>query len=314
MSTLIQTFVGNIGIGTNDPGNYKLRVDGEVRANSLEVNGVSNVHVPIGLIAMWYGSVASIPDGWALCDGTTGITRTDGGGTIDAPNLVNRFVRGADGDSPSPAIPGQSGGANTVSLAEGNLPAHAHPFTGSAANANHAHTTNSADAPHGHNTNTNNANHNHGTNTANAPHGHNTQYGNANHAHNTAGANAPHAHGMRRTTGPRGVYCSNNFIPSSNQTLFYTNHANAPHSHYVNGANAPHYHGVNGANAPHNHGINSNNAPHSHGVRGNNAPHNHGINADNAPHTHGGNIGQTGSGTAVTLTNPYYILAYIMKI
>lgn len=268
MSTLIQTFVGNIGIGTNDPGNYKLRVDGEVRANSLEVNGVSNVHVPIGLIAMWYGAVADIPDGWALCDGSSA-TRTDGGGSITTPNLVNRFVRGAAGDSPSPAIPGQSAGANTVTLAEGNLPAHAHPYTGDA-----------ADAPHNHN-----------TNAANAPHAHNTAAGNAYHAHNVDGNNAPHYHNIYQAQN-NGFHYTSNYNKRNNHQLYSTTWANAPHGHY----------------AP------AQNAPHSHYVNGNNAPHNHGINAVNAPHSHTGTVGQTGSGQAVTITNPYYILAYIMKI
>ena len=48
MTTRIQTFNGNIGIGTNDPGSYKLRVEGGVRANSLEINGVTNAQVPSG--------------------------------------------------------------------------------------------------------------------------------------------------------------------------------------------------------------------------------------------------------------------------
>jgi microcystin-dependent protein len=278
MTTRIQTFDGNIGIGTNDPGSYKLRVEGSVKANSLEINGVTNAQVPIGLIAMWYGSVASIPTGWALCDGTTGITRSDGSGTIDTPNLSNKFVRGADGDAPSPAVPGQNGGANTVTLAETNLPAHAHPVT----------------------VNTANANHNHNTNTANAPHGHQTQWANAPHAHNVqvAGNNAPHYHTdrIRAVTNYRGY----NRVPSvhygDNANLANTNTgwANAPHGHngYAQGNNAPHYHGVNGANAP----------------------HNHGINAVDAPHSHTAYSGQIGSGTAITVTNPYYILAYIMKI
>lgn len=270
MSTLIQTFVGNIGIGTNDPGNYKLRVDGAVRANSLEVNGVSNVHVPIGLIAMWYGAVADIPDGWALCDGRTGLTRTDGNGTIDTPNLVGRFVRGADGDAPSPAVPGQAAGVNTVSILETNLPQHAHPFTGHANNTPHSHTTNAA----------------------NAPHAHYTSYANANHAHNTAASNAPHAHGNRYAGGPPGRSSDSRAGHTNNQVWAFTHYANAPHSHYVNGANAPHRHYVQGANAP----------------------HNHGINADNAPHAHNGTVGQTGGGDTITVTNPYYILAYIMKI
>ncbi len=37
-----------------------------------------------GMILMWSGSVATIPGGWALCDGTNG-----------TPNLQNRFIVGA---------------------------------------------------------------------------------------------------------------------------------------------------------------------------------------------------------------------------
>lgn len=42
------------------------------------------------IIVLWFGSLASIPDGFALCDGTQG-----------TPDLRNRFVRGA-GDSFNP--------------------------------------------------------------------------------------------------------------------------------------------------------------------------------------------------------------------
>lgn len=260
MTTRIQTFDGNIGIGTNDPGAYKLRVDGAVRANSLEINGVTNAQVPSGLIAMWSGAVANIPDGWVLCDGNNG-----------TPNLVGRFVRGADGDAPSPVAVGGAAGANTVTLAEGNLPAHAHPFTGDDASAPHNHNTNTANAPHGHNTAAANAPHGHNTNTANAPHRHSIAYNNV------------------ATYSPVAIFTEINRSPNGNADSNY-------------------------ANAPHNHGINAANAPHSHGVNTANAPHNHGINTVNAPHSHTGTVGQTGSGQAVTVTNPYYVLAYIMKI
>lgn len=39
---------------------------------------------PAGMIVMWSGSIASIPGGWALCDGTNG-----------TPDLRNRFLVGA---------------------------------------------------------------------------------------------------------------------------------------------------------------------------------------------------------------------------
>lgn len=53
--------------------------------------------VPVGGIIMWAGSVSAIPANYLLCDG--------GGGT---PNLVDRFVRGADAGSV-----GDVGGADT---------------------------------------------------------------------------------------------------------------------------------------------------------------------------------------------------------
>ena len=56
---------------------------------------VSNV-VPTGLIAIWSGSIGSIPSGWVLCDGTN-----------STPDLRNSFILGA-GNSYSV---GQTGGS-----------------------------------------------------------------------------------------------------------------------------------------------------------------------------------------------------------
>jgi hypothetical protein len=60
MTTRIKTFGGNIGIGTDDAGSFRLNVIGDVKADSLVINNVTNSHIPIGLIAPWYGTVASI--------------------------------------------------------------------------------------------------------------------------------------------------------------------------------------------------------------------------------------------------------------
>ena len=51
--------------------------------------------VPSGLISMWSGSIASIPSGWSLCDGSNG-----------TPDLRDRFVIGAG----STHTPGATGG------------------------------------------------------------------------------------------------------------------------------------------------------------------------------------------------------------
>lgn len=62
-------------------------------------------HLASGVIALWSGSIASIPPGWLLCDGNN-----------DTPDLRDRFLVGA-GDSF--AVNDNGGSVN-----------HNHPFTG----------------------------------------------------------------------------------------------------------------------------------------------------------------------------------------
>jgi len=70
--------------------------------------------LPIGGIALWQGSIASIPSGWALCDGTQG-----------TPDLRDRFVQGA--------------GLTHAVDATGGVTQHRHNFTGDS----HFHNTTS---------------------------------------------------------------------------------------------------------------------------------------------------------------------------
>lgn len=78
--------------------------------------------VPRGIITMWSGSIASIPAGWALCNGQN-----------STPNLTDRFIVGAGNNHG----PGNTGGATTHShsvsftsqyttLDAGTMPSHAH--------------------------------------------------------------------------------------------------------------------------------------------------------------------------------------------
>lgn len=114
-----------------------------VTANASELSSV----FPIGGIIMWSGSLATIPTGWALCAGQT-LIRTDGAGTIVAPNLVNRFIVGAGdglntGANPSKYAVGATGGSDTVTLTTAQLAAHTHTLTvtGTAESAGaHTHT------------------------------------------------------------------------------------------------------------------------------------------------------------------------------
>ena len=70
--------------------------------------------VPSGVITMWSGSIASIPVGWFLCDGSN-----------STPDLRDKFVYGA-GASKNPGDTGgsTSTGAHTLTIAE--MPSHTH--------------------------------------------------------------------------------------------------------------------------------------------------------------------------------------------
>ncbi len=69
--------------------------------------------VPSGVILIWKGSVATIPAGFVLCDGTNG-----------TPDLRDKFVAGAGGTY---AVNAQ-GGSNTVTLTLSQMPSHSHRF------------------------------------------------------------------------------------------------------------------------------------------------------------------------------------------
>jgi microcystin-dependent protein len=71
--------------------------------------------LPPGVIVMWSGTLASIPPGWALCDGG------EHGGMI-TPDLRDSFVYGASNGED----PGATGGATTHSHTYSDVPQHTH--------------------------------------------------------------------------------------------------------------------------------------------------------------------------------------------
>ena len=90
-----------------------------------------------GMIILWSGTYATIPTGWAICDGTNG-----------TPDLRNRFVVGA-GSTYSPSATGGTADAtivahtHTVSSTSANAGNHAHSLSGSTGGAgthNHSYT------------------------------------------------------------------------------------------------------------------------------------------------------------------------------
>lgn len=104
-----------------------------------EVNGIDRF--PSGGIIMWSGTVANVPTGWNLCDGTNG-----------TPNLVDRFIVGSSTDSGATHDIGDTGGTNSLTLAAGNIPSHTHSFSATTSGAgSHNHTgTTSTNGDHYH--------------------------------------------------------------------------------------------------------------------------------------------------------------------
>ena len=80
---------------------------------------LSSIPFPKGIVVIWSGSLANIPSGWALCDGTQG-----------TPDLRGRFVMGvnpSDNKNILTARPmGTTGGSETNTLTVEQMPAHTH--------------------------------------------------------------------------------------------------------------------------------------------------------------------------------------------
>jgi microcystin-dependent protein len=74
-----------------------------------------------GMIILWSGSIASVPSGWALCDGTNG-----------TPNLRDRFIVGAGSTY---AVDATGGSANAIVVS------HTHTATSTVSDPGHNHQT-----------------------------------------------------------------------------------------------------------------------------------------------------------------------------
>jgi hypothetical protein len=101
---------------------------GEVTYNSgntvAALKALINQMVPIGCIMIWSGTIATIPTGWALCDG---------GGSPARPDLRNKFIVGA-GNSYNVNATGGSKDAVVVS--------HSHTASTTSTDSGHSHTQN----------------------------------------------------------------------------------------------------------------------------------------------------------------------------
>ena len=90
---------------TYNPSTNTLKV-----GNIIDSSGNASAFVT-GMIILWYGDTSNIPGGWVLCNGSN-----------STPDLRDRFVIGAGNNFNS----GNTGGNNSITLSEANLPSHRH--------------------------------------------------------------------------------------------------------------------------------------------------------------------------------------------
>ena len=116
-STNADQFVSFFGANS---GNQPNRVDSDFTynpsTNTLKVGNIvdssGNASAFVtGMIILWYGDTSNIPGGWVLCNGQN-----------STPDLRDRFVIGAGNNFTA----GSTGGSNSVTLSEANLPSHRH--------------------------------------------------------------------------------------------------------------------------------------------------------------------------------------------
>jgi len=178
--------------------------------------------MPIGAIIMWGGTAA--PTGWHLCDGSAhGSSALQGIlGSVNTPNLRDRFIVGAG----SLYAQGATGGLSTVTLTGAQSGEKGHNHTASAGNDNATHTHSGTTAgeaqDHSHYSSLGGGDHVHGTyasnllsaegdfNPAGSGHqfligsGSNIGGGGHSHAGQSGGRSAVHTHTF--STGGRSTY------------------------------------------------------------------------------------------------------------
>lgn len=82
-----------------------------------------------GIIAMWSGSIGTIPTGWVLCDGTNG-----------TPDLRDKFVIGARQDNATVASTNVTGSLTATGGSKDSIVvSHSHTATTTATDAGHKH-------------------------------------------------------------------------------------------------------------------------------------------------------------------------------
>ncbi len=273
-----------------------------------------NYPVPIGTIMLWYGSIGTIPAGWAVCNGGSN-TRTDGGGAIVTPDLRGRVALGATAGFDT----GTSGGAYTKSSEAAG--AHTHDISVASAGS-HTHGASSASAGAHVHTGTTNAggNHDHGgqTNSAGAhTHGGATGGTTLTESHIPAHRHFVVVPGNDEGSISAGRGIAENTYGGGSNDATLRNKSGDPTVGRSSsfGDSNPHSHSI-ASEGHHQHDIPSS-GTHTHGFTSESAgAHSHSIDVVNGgTHTHPATSATAGIHShTIDVVQPYVALHYIMKI
>ena len=270
----------------------------------------------------------------------------DGTTTFNVPNLSGKVPVGLDSSDTDFDALGETGGSKTHTLTSAEVPSHNHNAatnaqsssnTGNASNTYTSGSLNNTNAAARNNTGNNSANHTHGGGTTSAHninynHSHNNNTQSANHSHGTNAVNLDYNHSHGTGDSNKSFTVRENLYTNTNtdfrvqdgsyntQLAWITNtnskNLNYNHSHgNTGGISANHSHNTSGVNLDNNHSHNTNstgnqsaNHTHEFGHKHNHA-HTHSTN-----HTHTVTLGNSGSGGAHTIVQPYIVLNYIIKV
>eukprot|EP01084_Bolivina_argentea_P165673 287793_1 len=272
--------------------------------------------LPNGIVLLWYGSIASIPVSWHLCDGTNG-----------TPDLRDRFVVGGGATYDLDDF----GGTPDITLTINDIPSHAHNIiasnVGTSTQSAHQHAPGTFSL-------SNRAAHTHPFST-------------------TSGLAGQHSHSVSGTTGNEPTH-RHSFSDSSSTTSSHSGHnhdlnrntvtiygwgtasrdisvmRNGGGSGYKTSSDGSHTHTVSvsgntGYSGSHSHstsGTTATKAHHDHSIGGttdSSNSHTHtlsGSSASNGGHSHTvtGTTEYVGNGNTINILNPYYTAYYIMKV
>lgn len=147
------TNTGGVTLNINSIGAKSITKNGTsaLTANDIVINGVVEViydgtqfqlvnpanAVPSGVITMWSGTIATIPAGWYLCNGSNG-----------TPDLRNKFIIGAYQDTAGVAYTTITGAdTQTGGSKDAIAVSHTHTATSTVTDPGHNHTVTSTSSP-----------------------------------------------------------------------------------------------------------------------------------------------------------------------